>query len=129
MRIFALSNIEAVKGPIPFTKLVVDGVCLLDEFEEQIKNVKQQRSEFTTLVSYMDLVSQGHLLPEKKYRVIHSTISDVHQFELKSKHLRIYGFELPDKRVIVTAGYKRQQDKDIQKFTRLVKEYLESKFV
>lgn len=46
MRIFATQIIESVKGWQVFEKLLVDDVCLLDEFEKELKENSQYESEF-----------------------------------------------------------------------------------
>lgn len=40
MSIFALKELDAIKGKQTFEKLVIDGECLLDEFEEGIITIK-----------------------------------------------------------------------------------------
>jgi hypothetical protein len=70
MRIFATQIIEAVKGKQVFEKLLVDNVCLLDEFEKEIQDNPQYSSELKTLYAYMNFVANGSSLPLTKFREI-----------------------------------------------------------
>ncbi|MDD2474991.1 MAG: hypothetical protein PHI32_03660 [Dysgonamonadaceae bacterium] len=92
---FVLKEIEAIKGSkYDFYKLEIDGVCSLDDFENDVCLNKQYYSEFKTLISYAQYFADGGRLPNNKLNSIQLNIKDVISFEFKSKHLRIYFFAL-----------------------------------
>lgn len=90
---FILKEIEAIKGSkYDFYKLEINGVCSLDDFENEISSNKQYSSEFKTLISYAQYYADGMRIPDKKLKTIQLNIKDITSFEFKSKHLRIYFF-------------------------------------
>jgi len=123
MRIFATEIIETIKGKQVFEKLLVDGICLLDEFEKAIKDNPQSTSELKTLFAYMDFVANGISLPQTKFREIKGDKINTKRYELKSKHLRVYLFNQPGGKMVVMGGYKNTQEADIRQFNSIVKEF------
>jgi len=123
MRIFATQIIETIKGKQVFEKLLVDGVCLLDEFEEAIKDNPQYTSEFRTLFAYMNFVANGSLLPKTKFREVKGDKIKTKRYEFKSEHLRVYVFNQPGGKMVVMGGYKNTQEADIRQFNSIVKEF------
>jgi hypothetical protein len=118
---FAFLKIEAIRcSKINFRKLSRNGVCLLDEFEKEIKDNPQYTSEFKTLLAYIELYSSGLVLPERKFREIKS--AKYKQYEFKSKNLRIYAVSGEGSKIIVTGGYKKNQKKDINQLKSISKE-------
>jgi len=125
MRTFATENMEEVKGSRQtFEKLYVDGICLLTNFEEEIKSIPQYYSEFTTIIAYMNCVADGQTLPKTKFRVIEGGNEKVKQYEFKSKNLRVYACSQKGGKIVIMGGYKTTQKKDIHKLHELVKEYV-----
>mgnify|MGYP000881667931 FL=1 len=105
---------------------LVDGICLIDEFENEIRQKKQYISELTTIFSYMDLFANGKSLPQTKFREIKGIKSAVKRYEFKSKHLRVYVFNIPGGKMVVMGGYKNTQEADIRSLHSIVDEYLSS---
>lgn len=126
MRIFATQNIESVKGWQVFEKLLVDEVCLLDEFEKELKENSLYESEFKTIMAYMNFIANGKSLPNTKFREIKGGKLSVKRYEIKSKHLRVYAFRQPGGKIVVLGGYKNNQEADIRQFNSIVKEYITS---
>jgi hypothetical protein len=124
MRKFATEIFEAVKGKQTFEKLLVDGICLIDEFENKIRQNKQYISELTRIFSHMDLLANGSSLPKTKFREIKGSKSAVKRYEFKSKHLRVYVFNIPGGKMVVMGGCKNKQEADIRSFHSIVDEYL-----
>jgi len=127
MRKFATEIFEAVKGKQTFEKLVVDDICLIDEFENKIRQNKQYISELRTIFSHMDLLANGSSLPKTQFREIKGSKSAVKRYEFKSKHLRVYVFNIPGGKMVVMGGYKNTQETDIRSFHSIVDEYLSGK--
>lgn len=123
MRIFATEIIDAINGKQVFEKLLVDGVCLLDEFEESIKDNPQYTSEFRTLFAYMNFVANGSPLPKTKFREIKGDNIKTKRYEFKSKHLRVYVFNQPGGKMVVMGGFKSTQEADIRQFNSIVTEF------
>lgn len=127
MRKFATEIFETVKGKQTFEKLVVDDICLIDEFENKIRQNKQYISELRTIFSHMDLLANGSSLPKTQFREIKGSKSAVKRYEFKSKHLRVYVFNIPGGKMVVMGGYKNTQETDIRSFHSIVDEYLSGK--
>ena len=64
MPIFALRKIEAIKGKQEFDKLVVDGKCPFDEFENSLE--VQYKAELAGIYNYMQNVADLKAVPEDK---------------------------------------------------------------
>jgi len=124
MRIFETKLIEQVKGKQVYEKLVVNGECLLDQFESDIQGIPQYVSEFKTLIAYMDLLAKGNNLPITKFREIKGGGISTKRHEFKSKHLRIYALDKPDGKIVILGGYKNTQPKDIRSLNSIVKDYI-----
>lgn len=126
MHTFVFEIIDAVHGKQTFEKLIVDGVCFIDEFEAEIKSDGQLYSEYRTIFAYMNFIAAGQSLPKTKFREIKGGNIQTKRYEFKSKHLRIYAFNKPNGKVVVLGGYKQTQENDINKLNAIVKEYFKS---
>ena len=125
MRIFAKQIMEEVSGKQQtFEKLSIDGTCLLDLFEIEIKPNKQLYSEYKTILAYMSLMANGLSLPQAKFREIKGGNLPRKQYEFKSKHLRIYALDNNQGKLIILGGYKTSQEKDIKQLNIIAKEYI-----
>lgn len=124
MPIFALEKIEAINGKQEFDKLIVDGVCLFDEFEETLP--KDLKSELVGIYNSMQNVADLKSLPFKKFHFYDDGSNGTREFEFKSKNLRVYGITKPNGKIIILGGTKAKQDKDQSEFRRIKKLYLSS---
>ena len=59
---FEIRNIDAVKGIQKFYKLIKDGTCQMDEFENDVE--EEYKSELKTISAYMDQVANLKSLPK-----------------------------------------------------------------
>lgn len=67
-------------------------------------------------------------LPDTKFKDITPEKEKIKEYEVKTKHLRVYLLhDVPNGRVIVCAGKKTSQKKDIKHFREVKKRYLENK--
>ena len=124
MSIFALQVIEEVVGRINIFKLVVNNHCEYDEFETQIENEGSYLSELKTIQARLHDIANGLLLPKEKFRNITPRKALVKEYEIKTRHLRVYLFHEEKKgRVIVCGGKKITQTKDIAHFRRIKMKY------
>lgn len=124
MRTFALEKITNVKGKEPFDKLIVDGLSLIDDFEDNLE--EQYESEMDAIHAYMDLVSRQQTLSYNKFHPLNKGQGQIKEYEFKTKHLRVYAFQQPSGKIIVMGGYKNEQPQDIKKFRSIKDEYLKS---
>lgn len=126
MEKFSLKLINSVHGKQKFYKLIQDDFCPFDAFQDEIEN-SNYLSELRTIYAYMDMIANLKTLPNTKFRDISPTKSLAKEYEIKSKHLRIYLFhEEKTGKIIVCGGYKTSQKSDIRYFRNLKKAYLES---
>ncbi len=125
MNRFALKYIDEIVGRIKIFKLLVNNCCEYDEFERQIETESSYRSELITIQARLQDVADGKLLPKEKFRNITPKKDLVKEYEIKTRHLRVYLFhEEKTGRIIVCGGKKITQAKDINHFRRIKKEYL-----
>lgn len=123
---FVKKHCNNIYGKIPFYKIIEDGECYWDEFCKQIQSEGTWVDQLLVLTSLMDDKSNLRLLPQVKYRPIDSGVSGVDGFEFKSNDLRAYCIS-DGGNIIIMAGKKSTQKKDIPKFRSIVKRYINSK--
>lgn len=121
---FEIKNIDAIKGKQTFYKLIKDGICQIDEFENELEEI--YKSEFRTIYSYMDQVANLKSLPKTKFHFYDDTKGGFREFEFKSKHLRVYGIVIDEGKLIILGGTKAKQKEDTNIFRKIKKEYIES---
>jgi hypothetical protein len=120
---FALKEIEGLDTKEMMYQLIIDGIPQLDKYEENLQSSYQ--SQFRSLISLIEESGNFKLLPKNKFRVLDST-DGVKEFEYKTKDLRVYAIKTDDGRIIVLAGFKNRQDKEMRKFRQIKAQYLES---
>ena len=126
MEKFSLKLIKSVQGKQNFYKLIEDDFCPFDAFQTEIKN-GNYHAELLTIYAYMEIVANLKTLPNTKFRDITPNKSSNKEYEIKSKHLRIYLFhEENTGKIIVCGGYKTSPKSDIKHFRNLKKAYLEN---
>ena len=125
MNKFALKQIDEIVGRLKIFKLLVNNRSEYDEFEKQIETEGNYISELVTIQTRLQDIADGKLLPKEKFRNITPKKEVVKENEIKTRHLRVYLFhEENTGRVIVCGGKKTTQQKDINHFRRIKKEYL-----
>ena len=121
---YSLERMEQVKGKQAFDKLVVNGVAPFDVFVKDLEDI--YRPELRTMYAYMNLLADLHHLPGTKYHPYNEGKDGFREYELKTKHLRIYLIEKPGGKIVVLGGKKVDQRKDQTEFKRLKKGYINS---
>lgn len=125
MNKFALKHIDEIVGRLKIFKLLVNNRSEYDEFERQIETEGTYISELVTIQTRLQEIADGKLLPKEKFRNITPKKEVVKEYEIKTRHLRVYLFhEENTGRVIVCGGKKTTQQKNINHFRRIKKEYL-----
>jgi putative component of toxin-antitoxin plasmid stabilization module len=128
MTTFALKYIDEVAGKVKIFKLLVNNKCEFDEFENQVQTEGSYSSELVTIQTRLQDIADGKLLPREKFRNITPKKDFIKEYEIKTRHLRVYLFhEEKTGRVIVCGGKKVTQDKDIGHFRRIKNEYFDQK--
>lgn len=121
---FDLKYIDEIIGRLKIYKLLVNNHCEYDEFERKIETEGSYSSELVTIQTRLQEIADGKLLPKEKFRNITPKKEFVKEYEIKTRHLRVYLFhEEKTGRVIVCAGKKIMQQKDLNHFRRIKKEY------
>jgi putative component of toxin-antitoxin plasmid stabilization module len=129
MTTFALEKVSEVKGKINFFLLKIDGVSQFLEFEEQIREEGNLASELTTIqVRMQEMAEMRNPMPKTKCRDLTPKGDSVKEYELKTKNLRVYLIHEEHKgRIIVLAGKKSTQPKELKKFRKIKEAYLKDK--
>jgi len=105
-------------------KLVRNGKCLLDEFVNDIKKDKNLEPELGDLFANIEDVANGELLPSNRYKILKLGKLPFTAFEAKTKNLRLYLFhERNTGIVLIIGGKKTEQDEDLDRIKRIIKEY------
>lgn len=107
-----LIQIEAVKGKQRFDKLVINGKCPFDEFEESMRT--HYANEMVQLYALMNEVANLRSLPNTKFHAYDK--NDPRGWEFKTKNLRLYCVEQPGGKIVVIGGQKSLQNKDTSVF-------------
>lgn len=126
---FTLEEISEIKGVIKFYYLIIDGVNGYKEFENAIIAEGKWDHELNSIQAIMEQVTDRKSLTEKKFKDITPKKDSVKEYEIKSKNLRVYLFHEKRKGRIIVVGakkYPKSQNKDILKFRRIKKEYINS---
>lgn len=123
---FALIEIDSIKGNQKFFKLKKDDKIPFDEFvKDALENYK---IEVLKIYALMDLVANNKTLPNTKFKVISNKGDKPKEYEFKTKHLRVYAIhDEHTGKIIITGGYKNEQQQDINKFRNLKQLYLKWK--
>ena len=125
---FVLEKIVEIDGRVSFYKLIKNGVCEFDEFQEEIKKDGNLSRELITVQARMLDVSNNKSLPQEKFRNITPKNDNITEYEIKTKHLRVYLFhEKHTGKIIISGGKKTSQAKDIKHFRKVKKLYFENK--
>ena len=107
-----------------FFKLVRNGKCSFDEFEDEITKNNNFKKEFIKLLTLMDWHANGRNLPPTSFKNIKDGKHKEIFVEFKTKHLRVYAVCTDEGKVVVLGGTKNTQKKDIEKFKRIAIEFV-----
>lgn len=124
MIIFTKEKILAFRTRQDVYKLVRNGKCLLDEFVKDIKEDKNLEPELSDLFANIEDVANGELLPYNRYKILKLGKLPFTAYEAKTKSLRLYLFHERNTGVIlIIGGKKTEQDEDLERIKRIIKEY------
>lgn len=124
MNKFALKFINEITGRIKIFVLLVNNHSEYEDFERKIETEGSYSSELVTIQTRLQDIADGKLLPKEKFRNITPKKELIKEYEIKTRHLRVYLFhEEKTGRVIVCGGKKITQQKDMNHFRLIKKEY------
>lgn len=124
MPMFALKKEEEIKGKIDFFVLIKNNLNQYEVVKQELQEQGNYDSELNTMQTRLQAMAELQHLPDSKCRQLKP--SQNKEYELKTKHLRLYLFHLEGKgRVIVFLGKKTSQHKDIKRFRSIKKQYLD----
>ena len=76
----------------------------------------------------MEDTANGKMVPKNQYRKLRlSSKIKYSAFEVKSKYLRLYLFHDENGKIIVIGGKKVDQERDIERLEKIIREYTEYK--
>ena len=127
MRNFELKKFESIVGKQDFYDLKINGLSQYEEFNKIINtDYLAYKTEVFTMFSYMDLVSNLKTLPKTKFREITPKKENIKEYEIKSKHIRVYLFHVENSGKIVAYWWlKKNQKENIISFRKIKKEYID----
>ncbi|HKR03975.1 MAG TPA: hypothetical protein VJY62_05000 [Bacteroidia bacterium] len=109
-------------------KLKRNGKSLINEFLEEIKKDKNLEPELGELYATLEDTANGKMVPKNQYRKLRlSSKIKYSAFEAKSKHLRLYLFHDENRKIIMIGGKKVDQERDIERLEKIIKEHTEYK--
>lgn len=122
---FEVKQIPEFETKQKVNKLIRNGKCLIDDFRDEIKKDKNIEPELDELVATVEDVANGKMVPKNQYRKLHlSSKLQYSAFEVKSKHLRLYLIHERDTgQIHILGGKKGDQDEDIKRVEKIIKEY------
>jgi hypothetical protein len=125
MPTFALKPIEEVTGRLTFYRLYVDGTCEWEEFWNAYANDPQYATELEAIQRRMELLAELRPVNSpSKWKELKRNKSDPYKdYEIKTKHLRAYYFKVDEGNAVVLIGFKKDQDKDINRLRRIKQAY------
>jgi len=124
---FAFIKMDEIKGRISFYKLKSQNNIQLDDFETDLFKNPTYKKEYRKIISWMDLYSNGELVGMAKFHKLDNEKEPYPLFKFKSKHLRIYGMACPFGELIILAGFKNRQNRDIKRVRKIAKEVYQEK--
>lgn len=122
---FATQIVTSIKAREVVEELVVDGKSVLQEYKDEMKGTPYEK-ELGAMMKYIEKAADGHSLPKEKMRKYKGNKDGVAEYEFKTKHLRLWAIQQPNKKLLIFGGFKNSQGKDEVKFRSRKKQFLES---
>ena len=116
--------IKDITGRQRIEKLSIDGIVPFDEFEKTF--VQQYRSEITGIYYYLEQISLLRSLPNTKFKDVTPKGEEIKEYELKTKHLRVYMIAQEGGKLLILGGQKNSQKKDFRTFRSIKSQYIQT---
>ena len=107
----------------PVYKLVINDKCSFDNLCVYCKknNLNAELNSINTRLLY---IASGMRLPENKFKQLGRKKTDkIPDFEIKTKHIRVYMFRDQNNHIIAHWSTKKTQSKELNKFRIIKKSY------
>jgi hypothetical protein len=121
---FETERVEAINSRELVEQLIIDGVKVLDAYKKSLTGTTYL-GEYKTMLTYIEYAANGNGLPDTKLRKYGGKHDGVTEYEFKSKHLRVWAIQQPNKKLILFGGFKNNQAADEESFWALKKQYLQ----
>jgi hypothetical protein len=122
---FVLEPCNDIVGKITFFKIIEDTECYWNDFCKEIEKDGTWDDQLDQLKSRMDEVSNLKIMPYKKFHKLDPPSVD--EYEVKTDNLRAYLLFDNNGYIILYAGKKTDQDKDLRTFRKIRQRYLNAK--
>lgn len=119
---FALKVIAESLEKNKIYKLFENGVCEFDNFIDSVD--KRYPKEVDKIFYTIDLLATGYSFAQDRFKEITPVKEFVNEFEIKTKHLRVYLIKRPNSKLVICAGFKTTQKQDINHFRKIKERYL-----
>jgi len=119
---FVLEPCNDINGKIVFFKILEDSYCSWNEFCKEIESDATWEDQLDLLKSRMDEVANLKLMPYTKFHKLDPPKTD--EYEVKTANLRAYLLLDSNGYIIMYAGKKTDQPKDLITFRAIKKRYL-----
>jgi hypothetical protein len=96
---FATESIPLIKARENVEQLVIDGVKVWDEYKKSLTGTTYL-SEYDSMIRYIEYAANGNSLPNIKMRKYGGNKDGVTEYEFKSKHLRVWAIQQPNKKIV-----------------------------
>lgn len=109
-------------------ELCKNGSSLFEEFFKEIENDGNLISNLASAIRIIEDTANLKLRPKKQFRQIQGHSLKCKIYEAKSGSVRVYLFhEENTGRVIVTGGHKGDQNEDLKRIEKIIREYNDEK--
>ena len=128
---FVIIHLEEIEGKVKFYKLSYDDICYFDSFWEECEKITQLKKELIQIQTRMEFISnlQFSYLDQTKFKELKGRKRNdpFKDYEIKTKHLRVYFFKDDSGNIIVLGGSKGTQKNDIARMRDLKLNYFNQK--
>lgn len=123
---FEIRVVEDIRAIELIEELVTDGVGVFEYLENLLTGTTFIK-ELPSLKAYLQHLANGGNAG-KKLKVIKGGKSGFTEYEFISPHLRLYGIQLPGRKILIYGGVKRRADSsdNIARFHNILQQYLNS---
>ncbi len=129
MQYYGLKEVREVSGINKIYKLLINGKCEFDLFIEQIKKEGSYINELDQIQAHLEDLGNNRPVPHNKFKELYRDKKDnIKDFELRTNHLRVYVIKEKQRdKLIILAGKKTTQVKDIKRMRKIKKDYIITK--
>ena len=121
---YEFKKIDSIVGKkASFYYLIIDGKNKFAKFYNKYKD--NFESEFDSIQTYMQLISEGMPLPDTKFRQVKGKKLDC-LYEFKKKKIRVYCIKVEPDFFIAFAGFKDDEKIDYDTLRKIARDFISS---